>query len=84
MTRSQPGASARGVAAQVAPASSSGCAREAVRFHTRTAWPQASSRRTIAEPIFPVPARPICMCVSVGATRGGVRLGEGRSPLIIG
>ncbi len=39
----------------VAPASSSGSARAAVRFHTVTAWPARNSARLSADPMTPVP-----------------------------
>jgi hypothetical protein len=44
-----------GVAARVAPASTSSSARLAVRFQTVTGWPAARYARTIAWPIGPRP-----------------------------
>src|SRR5438874_951636 len=51
-------ATSRGLAAQRAPAASSGSAFSRVRFHTVTVWPASSSLRLIARPITPRPTKP--------------------------
>src|SRR5438128_6480080 len=51
-------ATSRGVSAQRAPASRRGAAFSRVRFHTVTAWPASSSRRTTPPPITPSPTYP--------------------------
>ncbi len=57
--RSASFASSTGVAARVAPCSTSGAARSAVRFQTTSSCPAASRLVAIRLPIIPSPIKPI-------------------------
>src|ERR1700678_4059408 len=66
-TASQPSASAAGEANALAPASTSGLALIASRFHTPTSCPTAINRCAIAAPILPVPQMPTFIFLSSGS-----------------
>ena len=54
----------RGLSGALAPASTSGAQRSAVRFQTTSGKPAASTLRAIARPIRPIPANPTVTVVT--------------------